>query len=229
MAPEFTKPGQDTEHDDNIRIQEDVDTLIAQMETEIEAAGEQKDRFAMHFKNPKHFTYFLVTFASMGGLLSGLDQSLISGANLYLPADLGLDARESSLINSAMPLGAVIGSFLISPCNEYLGRRMSIIIACVLYTVGAALCAGAIDFPMLLVARLILGSGVGLEGGTVPVYVAETVERRLRGNLVSLYQLMIALGEVLGYAVGAIFLGLPGNWRYILGSSVVFSTIMLIG
>jgi MFS family permease len=229
MAPEFTKPGQDVEHDDHINMHEDVDTLIAQMETEIIAAGPQKDMFAMHFKNPKHFTWFLVVFASMGGLLSGLDQSLISGANLYLPKDLGLSPQQSSLVNAGMPLGAVIGSFLISPCNEYLGRRMSILIACVLYTVGAALCAGAIDYPMLVVARLILGSGVGLEGGTVPVYVAETVERRLRGNLVSLYQLMIALGEVLGYAVGAIFLGLPGNWRYILGSSVVFSIIMGVG
>lgn len=82
---------------------------------------------------------------------------------------------------------------------------------------------------MIVAARVILGAGVGLEGGTVPVYVAETVERRLRGNLVSLYQLNIALGEVLGYAVAAMFLRVPGNWRYILGSSLVFSTIMFIG
>ena len=46
---------------------------------------------------------------------------------------------------------------------------------------------------------------MGLEGGTVPVYVAETVERRLRGNMVSLYQFAIAFGEVLGYAVAAMF------------------------
>lgn len=82
---------------------------------------------------------------------------------------------------------------------------------------------------MIVAGRVILGLGVGLEGGTVPVYVAETVERRIRGNLVSLYQLMIALGEVLGYAVAAIFLKVPGNWRYILGSSLVFSTIMFFG
>lgn len=82
---------------------------------------------------------------------------------------------------------------------------------------------------MIVASRVILGAGVGLEGGTVPVYVAETVERRMRGNLVSLYQLNIALGEVLGYAVAAIFLRVPGNWRYILGSSLVFSTIMFIG
>jgi MFS family permease len=82
---------------------------------------------------------------------------------------------------------------------------------------------------MIVAARVILGVGVGLEGGTVPVYVAETVERRVRGNLVSLYQLNIALGEVLGYAVAAMFLSVPGNWRYILGSSLVFSTIMFAG
>jgi len=82
---------------------------------------------------------------------------------------------------------------------------------------------------MIVGARVVLGIGVGLEGGTVPVYVAETVERRMRGNLVSLYQFNIALGEVFGYVVGAIFLHVKGNWRYILGSSLVFSTIMFVG
>ena len=82
------------------------------------------------------------------------------------------------------------------------------------------------NYGMIVAARVILGAGVGLEGGTVPVYVAETVESRIRGNLVSLYQFNIALGEVLGYAVAAMFITVPGNWRYILGSSLVFSTIM---
>jgi MFS family permease len=82
---------------------------------------------------------------------------------------------------------------------------------------------------MIVAARVILGIGVGLEGGTVPVYVAETVERRIRGNMVSLYQFNIALGEVFGYVVAAIFLHVEGNWRYILGSSLVFSTTMLVG
>lgn len=53
--------------------------------------------------------------------------------------------------------------------------------------------------------------------------------RRIRGNLVSLYQFNIALGEVIGYAVAAIFVNVPGNWRYILGSSLLFSTILLVG
>lgn len=54
--------------------------------------------------------------------------------------------------------------------------------------------------------------GVGLEGGAVPVYVAESVARKYRGNLVSLYQFNIALGEVFGYVVAAIFVNVKVNF-----------------
>jgi sugar porter (SP) family MFS transporter len=134
------------------------------------------------------------------------------------------------LVSSGVPLGAVGGALILGPLNEVVGRRMAIIVSLVLYTIGAALEAGAIDFGMMVAARIILGMGVGLEGGTVPVYVAESVSRKYRGNLVSLYQFMIALGEVLGYVVAAIFVNVKsGSWRYMLGSSLIFSTIMFAG
>lgn len=126
-----------------------VDNLIDEMEEELAAAGGlEKGFFNIEFKDPRHFTWLLVAFASMGGLLSGLDQSLISGANLYLPKDLGLSPRENSLVNSGMPLGAVGGALILSPANEYLGRKGAIYLSLVLYTIGAALEAGAIDFGM---------------------------------------------------------------------------------
>ncbi|KAH9210992.1 fructose transporter 1 [Leptodontidium sp. 2 PMI_412] len=184
----------------------------------------------LRLKDPRHFTWLLVGFASMGGLLSGVDQSLISGANLYMPKSLHLNTHQVSLVSSGVPLGAVGGALMLGPLNEAVGRRMAIIVSLVLYTIGAALCAGSIDYAMMLAGRIILGLGVGLEGGTVPVYVAESVSREYRGNLVSLYQFMIALGEVLGYVIAAIFVNVPsGSWRYMLGSSLLFSTIMFAG
>ncbi|KAG2418833.1 hypothetical protein HFD88_001935 [Aspergillus terreus] len=206
----------------------------AAMDAEIQHLEEQlrdvkSTGMLFSFSNPAYFTYVLVAFASLGGLLSGLDQSLISGANLMMPGSLHLNDGEQSLVNAGMPLGAVGGALILSPANEYLGRRMAIIVSCILYTIGAGLEAGAINFGMMFAGRFVLGMGVGLEGGTVPVYVAECVPSKIRGNLVSLYQLNIALGEVLGYAVAAIFIDVPGNWRYILGSSLVFSTLLFIG
>jgi hypothetical protein len=126
---------------------QDADAFIDEMEQKLEAAGGlETGFFQIQFKDPKHFTWLLVAFASMGGLLSGIDQSTISGANLYLPKDLHLDARQNSLVNSGMPLGAVGGALILSPCNEYLGRKWSIIISLILYTIGAALEAGSINY-----------------------------------------------------------------------------------
>jgi len=149
-----------------------MDAELQQLEDQLHEIP--KSRFDFSMANPATFTYILVAFASMGGMLSGLDQSLISGANLYLPVDLGLSSADNSLVNAGMPLGAVAGALILSPANEYLGRRMAIIVSCILYTIGAALEAGAINFGMIFAGRFILGAGVGLEGGTVPVYVAES-------------------------------------------------------
>lgn len=143
-------------------------------------------QFKVVLSSPAVFTYILVAFALLGGLLSGLDQSLISGANLFMPTDLHLSDNQGSLVNAGMPLGAVGGALILSPANEYLGRRMAIIVSRILYTIGAALEAGAIDFGIMFAGRFILGMGVGLEGGTVPVYVAECGTSFL--SLVCLYK-----------------------------------------
>lgn len=218
-----------------IAEQGDFDTIDAEIqELEVQLSHRQTSshwyNYELSFKDPRHFTWLLVAFASMGGLLSGIDQSLISGANLYMPTSLHLNTQQTSMVSSGVPLGAVGGALLLGPLNEAFGRKNAILISCILYTIGAALEAGSVNYGMMVAARIILGLAVGLEGGTVPVYVAESVSRKYRGNLVSLYQFMIALGEVLGYVVAAIFVNVKsGSWRYMLGSSLVFSTIMLIG
>jgi hypothetical protein len=106
IAPKegYEAPKAKAEQLENARGDES-DNLIHDLERELEASGYKKGFLDMEFKNSKHFTWILVAFASMGGLLSGLDQSLISGANLTLPRDLDFTAQENSLVNSGMPLG----------------------------------------------------------------------------------------------------------------------------
>lgn len=102
--PVYEAPKAKTEQLEDARGWES-ENLIQDMQKQLEQSGYKKGFFDLEFKNPKHFTWMLVAFASMGGLLSGLDQSLISGANLTLPQDLHLTAQQNSLVNSGMPLG----------------------------------------------------------------------------------------------------------------------------
>lgn len=184
--------------------------------------------FNVNFTNKKYMVWMLAIFSSFAGLLSGVDQSLISGAYLKLPEALGLSAREQSLVSSLMPLGAVGGAILLSPLSELFGRRMTVIIACVFYTVGAILEAAAHEVGEMYAGRFLLGVGVGLES-IVTVLCSESCPMEMRGNLVSLYQFFLAFGELVGYAIGAMFINVEGSWRYILGSSLVFSTILMFG
>ena len=102
--PDYSQPKARTEQLENAQGLE-FENYIQDLEKKAEQSPDKKGFFDLEFKNPKHFTWLLVAFASMGGLLSGLDQSLISGANLKLPHDLGLTSQQNSLVNSGMPLG----------------------------------------------------------------------------------------------------------------------------
>lgn len=183
----------------------------------------------LNFKNKNNMVILLGGFAAAAGLLSGIDQSIISGASIEMKVDLNLTAHQQSLISSLMPLGAMAGSMIMTPLNELFGRKWSLIISCVWYTIGSALCAGARSYHLMYAGRFILGVGVGIEGGCVGIYISESVPANVRGNIVSLYQFNIALGEVLGYAVAAIFYDVHHGWRFMVGSSLVFSTILFIG
>lgn len=183
----------------------------------------------LNFKNKNHMVYLLGAFAAAAGLLSGVDQSIISGATIGMRKDLNLTDHEQSLISSLMPLGAMAGSIIMTPLNEIFGRKLSLIISCVWYTIGAALCAAAQDHHLMYAGRFILGVGVGIEGGCVGIYISESVPANVRGSIVSMYQFNIALGEVLGYAIAAMFYSVHGGWRFMVGSSLVFSTLLFIG
>lgn len=68
----------------------DLDTIdreVAEIEADLQAMNIRSTWYKPQLKlsDPRYFTWLLVSFASMGGLLSGVDQSLISGANLYMP------------------------------------------------------------------------------------------------------------------------------------------------
>ncbi|SGZ54534.1 CIC11C00000001523 [Sungouiella intermedia] len=185
--------------------------------------------YKVEFRNRQHMVYLLGAFAAAAGLLSGLDQSIISGAQIGMKKELHITTSQMSLVSSLMPLGACAGSIMMTPLNEYLGRRTSLIISCIWYTVGGVLCAASHNHHLLYAGRFLLGIGVGIEGGCVGIYISESVPANVRGNIVSMYQFNIALGEVLGFAVAAMFYSVHGGWRFMVGSSLVFSTLLFIG
>ncbi|KAK9029180.1 hypothetical protein V6N11_026301 [Hibiscus sabdariffa] len=175
-------------------------------------------------------------FPALGGLLFGYDIGATSGATISLqsPALSGttwfnLSAVQLGLVVSGSLYGALLGSLLVFPIADFLGRRRELIVAALLYLLGGALTAYAPGLSILLVGRLLYGLGIGLAMHGAPLYIAETCPSQIRGTLISLKELFIVLGILLGYFVGSFQIDAVGGWRYMYGCSAPVAFLMGLG
>ena len=104
----------------------------------------------------------LVSIAALGGFLFGYDTGVIAGAQLYFSDDWpDITDSQIALIVSIALIGAAIGSLFSGSISDKIGRKRVILVADVLFTVGAALMALAPSIAWLMVGRLVIGLGVG--------------------------------------------------------------------
>ena len=57
--------------------------------------------------------------------------------------------------------GGMVGAIVTSEATDYLGRRISISISCLMAFIGGALQAGSVNMGMFIAARLLAGLGIG--------------------------------------------------------------------
>ncbi|XP_034710872.1 D-xylose-proton symporter-like 2 isoform X1 [Vitis riparia] len=175
-------------------------------------------------------------FPALGGLLYGYDigatscalisieSSSLSGISWY-----DLSSVQIGLTTSGSLYGALIGSVLAFNIADFFGRRRELILAALLYLVGALVTAVAPSFVIMVIGRFVFGIGIGLSMHAAPMYIAETAPTQIRGRLISLKEFFIVLGMVVGYTVGSLLVDMVSGWRYMYGVSSPLSVIMGIG
>ncbi|EOA12659.1 hypothetical protein CARUB_v10027739mg [Capsella rubella] len=200
--------------------------------------GEVADSVASD--EPESFSWSSVIlpfiFPALGGLLFGYDIGATSGATLSLqsPALSGttwfnFSPVQLGLVVSGSLYGALLGSISVYGIADFLGRRRELIIAAVLYFLGSLITGSAPDLNVLLVGRLLYGFGIGLAMHGAPLYIAETCPSQIRGTLISLKELFIVLGILLGFSVGSFQIDVVGGWRYMYGFGTPVAMLMGLG
>ncbi|CAA7406352.1 unnamed protein product [Spirodela intermedia] len=175
-------------------------------------------------------------FPALGGLLFGYDIGATSGATISIQSAqlsgttwFDLSAVQLGLVVSGSLYGALAGSLIVYPIADFLGRRRELIGASVLYILGGLVTGFAPNLSVLIIGRLLYGIGIGLAMHGAPLYIAETSPSRIRGTLISLKELFIVLGILLGYLVGSVQIDAVGGWRYMYGLSAPVAALMGIG
>lgn len=162
----------------------------------------------------------LALSAGIGGLLFGYDTGVISGALLYIRDDFKSVDKHTWLqetIVSMAVAGAIIGAALGGWMNDRFGRRKSILVADILFFVGAIVMAVAPAPWVIIIGRIFVGLGVGMASMTSPLYISEASPARIRGALVSTNGLLITGGQFISYLINLVFTNVPGTWRWMLG------------
>ncbi|MDR1116102.1 MAG: sugar porter family MFS transporter [Tannerella sp.] len=153
----------------------------------------------------KYMIYFIALIAATGGLLFGFDTGVVSGAIPYFQSYFGISDSVIENITTAGLVGAVIGALFCGRITDLLGRRRVILFSAVIFAVGA-LWSGFAGSPVqLIVSRLFLGIAIGVSSFAVPLYIAEISPAKIRGQLVSMFQLMITIGILVSYLSDLLF------------------------
>jgi sugar porter (SP) family MFS transporter len=163
----------------------------------------------------------------LAGLLFGYDQGVISGALDGIQKQFSVGTLLLEVITSWVTLGAMVGALVAGGMADRLGRRLTIVMAAILFVIGAATESLAPGSFVLVVGRLLVGFGVGVASVAAPLYAAELAPSRVRGRMVSLYQLAITIGIFVAYFADYLLIN-GDQWRVMLGISAIPGVLLLL-
>ncbi|KAG5950446.1 hypothetical protein E4U53_005042 [Claviceps sorghi] len=156
--------------------------------------------------------YLLCAFASFGGIFFGYDSGYINGvlgSKIFIdaveyPGASSISESNTSLIVSILSCGTFFGALIAGDLADYMGRKWTVILGCVVYAFGVII--QMITSPEhalgpIVAGRVIAGLGVGFESAVVILYMSEICPRKVRGALVAGYQFCITVGILLASCV----------------------------
>ncbi len=171
----------------------------------------------------------------MGALLFGYNTAVVNGSLSFMAvkSQLALSPWSQGIVSSGLTLGAAFGAVFGGPLSDKIGRKKILIWLGIIFTLGAIGCGFATNATMLIVFRFILGLAVGSASANVPVFLAEIAPSEMRGQMVSMNQLMIVSGQFLSFGInawlGTTFGSNAAIWRIMLGVASIPGIILWLG
>jgi SP family sugar:H+ symporter-like MFS transporter len=149
----------------------------------------------------------IVAVATIGGFLFGYDSGAVNGTQPGLMKEFGLIEGSLSPRNglgfavSSLLIGCFIGAFFAGRLADVMGRRNVMMLAAVLFLVGALLQGFAEDHTIFVLARIMGGMAVGAASVLSPAYISEVAPASIRGRMTTVQQIMIITGLTAAFVV----------------------------
>jgi len=102
--------------------------------------------------------------AALGGVLYGYDMGIIAAAIIFVRHTFALSTLMEELVVSIVLIGAMAGAMAGGAIADRIGRRATLVWAGAIFIAGSLLAPLAPNVVVLIVARAIIGIGIGLFG-----------------------------------------------------------------
>jgi len=162
-----------------------------------------------------------VLISGMGFFTDAYDLFVIGTVAALVKVQWNLSTTQTSWVTGSAILGAFLGAFIFGRIADIFGRKVIYIMVAAIMIFGAVASALAPNFLLLVIARFVLGLGIGGDYPVSAVLMSEYSNRADRGRLVGLVFSMQAVGLIVGPLVGIILLSSgvsdPLAWRILLG------------
>ena len=145
------------------------------------------------------YVIFMAAVAAIGGILFGYDTAVISGTTDIVRNQFSLSASGEGWYVGCALIGSIIGVLCAGSLSDYIGRKITMLISAAFFSISAIGCAVCGSFDALVAFRLIGGVGIGIVSIVSPIHTSEVSPAKIRGTLVSLYQLAVTAGFLLAY------------------------------
>jgi len=175
-------------------------------------------------KTNKLFIWSLIV--SLAGFLFGFDTVVISGAEQELEklwsgySIFGnSEAFHGVVVVGSALFGTIFGAMMGGIPTNKLGRKNTLIIIGVLYTVSALGSAMVSDPWLFAMFRFLGGLGVGASTIAAPAYISEIAPAKKRGQLVALYQFNLVFGILIAFVSNYLIAQAveTSAWRWMVG------------
>lgn len=136
---------------------------------------------------------------------TGVAWSSPTGPKLINNKEYGFEITDEqfSWVGSAMTLGAGSVCILTGYLINFIGRKTTMLLLVIPFTLGWTLIICAQNITMLIIGRTLLGVSSGGICVVAPMYTGEIADKDIRGMLCSFFQLLITIGILFVYVVGA--------------------------
>lgn len=158
----------------------------------------------------------LLVASGIGWAFDAMDVGLVSFVVAAIAADphFNLNATEKSWVLSVGFVGMAIGAALGGYFADRVGRKTVFTATLVIFGLANAGMACSWTLVALLIARFIIGLGLGAELPVASTLVSEFSPTRHRGRMTVLLESFWAVGWIIAAAIGAFVIPNTGDWGW---------------